>query len=33
LMDFGAMMCTARKPICLLCPMRNICLTVSLDER
>ncbi|MDR4485550.1 MAG: A/G-specific adenine glycosylase [Nitrospirales bacterium] len=33
LMDFGAMMCTARKPICLLCPMRNICLTVSSDER
>ncbi|GJL68834.1 MAG: hypothetical protein NPIRA06_14690 [Nitrospirales bacterium] len=33
LMDFGAMVCTARKPICLLCPMRNICLTVSLDEK
>ncbi|WP_342348323.1 A/G-specific adenine glycosylase [uncultured Nitrospira sp.] len=33
LMDFGAMMCTARKPICLLCPMRNICLTVSSDEK
>jgi A/G-specific adenine glycosylase len=32
LMDFGAMICTARKPICLLCPMRNICLTVSSDE-
>jgi len=33
LMDFGAMVCTARKPICLLCPMRNICLTVSSDEK
>lgn len=25
LMDFGAMMCTARKPYCLLCPMRTFC--------
>ena len=25
LMDFGATMCTARKPGCLLCPMRNGC--------
>ena len=33
LMDFGAMMCTARKPTCLLCPMRNICLTISSDEK
>lgn len=33
LMDFGAMVCTARNPVCLLCPMRNICLTVSLDEK
>ncbi len=32
LMDFGAMVCTARKPLCLLCPMRNICQTVSPDE-
>ena len=33
LMDFGAMVCTARKPVCLLCPMRNICLTVSSNEK
>ncbi len=32
LMDFGAMVCTARKPVCLLCPMRNICLSVFSDE-
>ena len=32
LMDFGAMVCTARKPFCLLCPMRNICHTVSSHE-
>ena len=25
LMDFGAMVCTARKPMCLLCPMASIC--------
>ena len=25
LMDFGAMVCSARKPTCLICPMRNIC--------
>lgn len=33
LMDFGAMVCTARKPLCLLCPMRSICLTVSSNEK
>ena len=32
LMDFGAMVCTARKPFCLLCPMRDICHTVSTHE-
>jgi A/G-specific adenine glycosylase len=32
LMDFGAMVCTARKPFCLLCPMRDICHTVSSHE-
>ena len=32
LMDFGAMVCTARKPFCLLCPMRDICNTVSSHE-
>jgi A/G-specific adenine glycosylase len=25
LMDFGATVCTARKPMCLLCPMQQIC--------
>lgn len=25
LMDFGAMVCVARKPKCLLCPMRRLC--------
>ncbi|MGQ0733408.1 MAG: A/G-specific adenine glycosylase, partial [Acidobacteriota bacterium] len=25
LMDFGAMVCTARKPKCLVCPMRAVC--------
>jgi A/G-specific adenine glycosylase len=25
LMDFGATLCTARKPKCLLCPMRDSC--------
>jgi A/G-specific adenine glycosylase len=27
LMDFGATLCTARKPHCLLCPMRGFCLS------
>ena len=25
LMDFGALVCTARKPYCLFCPMREFC--------
>jgi A/G-specific adenine glycosylase len=25
LMDFGAMLCTARKPKCLICPMASLC--------
>ncbi|HXH11626.1 MAG TPA: A/G-specific adenine glycosylase [Alphaproteobacteria bacterium] len=25
LMDFGATMCTARKPLCLICPMQQTC--------
>jgi A/G-specific adenine glycosylase len=33
LMDFGATVCTARKPLCLLCPMRTLCLTVSSNEK
>lgn len=31
LMDFGATWCTARKPLCLLCPMRGFCLSYPLD--
>ena len=27
LMDFGAMMCSARDPYCLLCPMKDFCKT------
>jgi A/G-specific adenine glycosylase len=27
LMDFGAMLCTARDPYCLLCPMKDFCRT------
>jgi A/G-specific adenine glycosylase len=27
LMDFGAMVCTARDPYCLLCPMKQLCKT------
>ena len=27
LMDFGALACTARKPACLVCPMRRFCRT------
>lgn len=29
LMDFGAMVCTARKPSCLICPLRSMCRTMS----
>ncbi len=25
LMDFGAVLCTARKPKCLICPMASLC--------
>lgn len=25
LMDFGALMCTARKPLCLVCPLQTFC--------
>jgi A/G-specific adenine glycosylase len=25
IMDFGALVCTARKPLCLLCPMQTFC--------
>jgi A/G-specific adenine glycosylase len=27
IMDFGAMVCTARDPYCLLCPMKSLCKT------
>lgn len=27
LMDFGALVCTARKPCCPICPMRGFCIT------
>jgi A/G-specific adenine glycosylase len=29
LMDFGAMVCTARKPLCPACPMRRVCAACS----
>ena len=31
LMDFGATLCTARKPHCPICPMRNGCLAYPFD--
>ena len=31
LMDFGAMVCTARDPYCLLCPMRDFCKTYPFE--
>ena len=33
LMDFGAMVCTARDPYCLLCPMKNFCKTYPFRAR
>ena len=30
LMDFGATVCTARKPLCLICPMKKWCLAYPL---
>lgn len=32
LMDFGAMVCTARKPLCLLCPMKAFCIAYPICE-
>lgn len=29
LMDFGALVCTARKPLCTVCPLVNVCLGAS----
>jgi A/G-specific adenine glycosylase len=33
LMDLGAMVCVARNPRCLVCPMRNMCRTVNVERR
>ncbi|HEY3197489.1 MAG TPA: A/G-specific adenine glycosylase [Nitrospirales bacterium] len=33
LMDFGATVCTARDPYCLLCPMKDFCKTYPFDPR
>jgi A/G-specific adenine glycosylase len=33
LMDFGATLCTARDPYCLLCPMKGFCKTYPYDSK
>lgn len=33
LMDFGATVCTARDPYCLLCPMKKFCKTYPFDPK
>ena len=33
LMDFGAMLCTARKPKCLMCPMASMCAAFPAQPR
>ncbi|MGA6829158.1 A/G-specific adenine glycosylase [Nitrospira sp. NS4] len=33
IMDFGAMVCTARDPYCLLCPMKSFCRTYPFDPQ
>lgn len=33
LMDFGAMVCTARDPYCLLCPMKDFCKTYPFEPK
>lgn len=33
IMDFGAMVCTARDPYCLLCPMKSFCKTYPFDAK
>lgn len=33
MMDFGAIVCTARKPYCLLCPMRDFCKAFPVRDR
>ena len=32
LMDFGAKVCTAKKPLCLTCPMREFCLAYPVEK-
>jgi A/G-specific adenine glycosylase len=32
LMDFGALLCTARDPYCLLCPMKDFCKSYPFDK-
>jgi len=32
LMDFGATVCTARDPYCLLCPMKDVCKTYPFEQ-
>jgi A/G-specific adenine glycosylase len=32
LMDFGATVCTARDPYCLLCPMKDVCKTYPFEK-
>ena len=33
IMDFGAMVCTARDPYCLLCPMKEFCKTYPFEPQ
>ena len=33
IMDFGAIVCTARDPYCLLCPMKDFCRTYPFDAK
>ena len=33
IMDFGALLCTARDPYCLLCPMKSFCKTYPFDTK
>ncbi|MDE3223975.1 MAG: A/G-specific adenine glycosylase [Nitrospirota bacterium] len=33
LMDFGALLCTARAPYCLLCPMKSFCKSYPFDGK
>lgn len=33
LMDFGAMVCSARDPYCLLCPMKSVCKTYPFNPK